>query len=144
MMFSPEDRAEIGKYVLLKMGTLQLFINIVLERTPLACSRQSTSLPYVLKRKMGIMNQMPIAPGLRGRPLLPGELDKKVQAYIWVLRDAGDSIGSSIVIAALYQNSPKSYYLSLSFISHSFNCNVSFIFIIQPNLFTSQSKPTIQ
>ena len=52
---------------------------------------------------MVIVNQMPIVPGLRGRLLLPGELDKKVQAYIQVLRDTGDSIGTSIVIAALYQ-----------------------------------------
>ena len=29
-----------------------------------------------------------------------GELDKKVQAYVRALRDAGGSIGSSIVIAA--------------------------------------------
>ena len=37
--------------------------------------------------------------GRRDRPLLLGELDKKVQAYVRALRDAGGSIGSSIVIA---------------------------------------------
>ena len=38
--------------------------------------------------------------GRRGRPLLLGELDQKVQVYIKALRDAGGSVGTSIVIAA--------------------------------------------
>ena len=36
----------------------------------------------------------------RGCPLLIGELDEKVWAYVHALRDAGGSVGSCIVITA--------------------------------------------
>ena len=55
--FSPEDRAVIGKYAA-ENGNAKLSISIALEKAPLDCSRQSTSLPYVLKN-MGIENQSP-------------------------------------------------------------------------------------
>ena len=88
--------------MLLKMETLQLSVNMALERAPLACSRRSTSLPYVhAQMKNGDSEPVTaIAPGRRGCPLLLGDLDKKVQAYVRAVRHAGGSIGSSIVIAA--------------------------------------------
>ena len=38
--------------------------------------------------------------GQQGRSLLLGELDEKLLVYVRALRDAGGSMGSSIVIAA--------------------------------------------
>ena len=98
--FNPEDRADIGRYAaengnaatVRKYGVgesmVRLFKKKYLDELRARVKKQDSE-PVTA-----------IAMGRRGRPLLLGELDQKVQVYIKALRGAGGSVGTSIVIAA--------------------------------------------
>ena len=98
--FSPEDRAEIGKYASECGNAAAVRKYNVGESTVRLFKKKYLEALHIRVRNGDIQPVTAILPGRRGRPLLLGELDKKVQAYIQALRDAGGSIGSRIVIAA--------------------------------------------
>ena len=98
--FSPEDRAEIGKYTS-KCGNAVAVRKYNVEESMVRLFKKKYLEAIRVRVRNGDSQPVTaILPGRRGRPLLLGELDKKVQAYIQALRDAGGSIVSRIVIAA--------------------------------------------
>ena len=93
--FSPEDRAQIGKYAA-ENGNAAVVRKYGVGESTARLFKTKYLAALCAQMKNGDSEPvMAIAPG-RGRPLLLGELDKKVQAYVRAVRDAGGSIGSSL------------------------------------------------
>ena len=107
IIFSPKDRAEIGKYCSQNgpasavMKFKGMFPNLA-ESTVCGMRKKYEETSNSRKRKLDFEGQIiEIVSKKRGRPLLLGaELDTKVQKYVSVLRNNGAVINTQIVIAA--------------------------------------------
>jgi hypothetical protein len=98
--FSPEDRAEIGKFAVENGNAGAVRKYSVGESTVRLFKKKYLA---ALRDRVNKGDNEPVTAiqlERRGRPLLLGELDDKVRAYVRALRDAGGSVGSRIVIAA--------------------------------------------
>ena len=99
-MSEAKDRAQIGKYAAENGNAAAVHKYGVGESTARLFKTKFLAALSAQMKKGDSEPVTAIAPGRRGRPLLLEELDKKVQAYVRALRDAGSSVGFSIVIAA--------------------------------------------
>jgi len=107
IIFSPKDRAEIGKYCSQNGPAAAvkkfkgMFPNLA-ESTVRGMRKKYEETLNSRKRKLDFEGEITeIVSKKRGRPLLLGaELDTKVQKYVSVLRDNGAVINTQIVIAA--------------------------------------------
>ena len=98
--FTPEDRAEIGKYAA-ENGNTRASKKYCVAESTVRLFKSKYLAALKTNTEAGIEEEVRAIPaGKRGRPLLLGELDKDVQKYISALRDAGVAIGTKITIAA--------------------------------------------